>query len=586
MLRFEDFKQGKTVSGSIPDTPGGSVATPVTHSTPQESATPASGMEVELQPSSLCRWSVHCNEVEYTSERDPPRSSSEHFDLDNEESWSSWPRTADVSEFAQKLTDGVRDNSFSNLKASEIPIETRQLASAVHRSPEELFKESLGFCIMGRNEEVLIELLHKNSDLVETGLYPFHLALTYFDGSRSCCNILETLVDFSPTSVRKLHVNELGHTLIDQLMLCILKSHTSCSPSTVDDIFKLDRRFEGEDVSMCGRWDADSDCIRNLLAQGIPTIPFGWKHMFCHTSAQAICHCISTIFGPRWRPNIDNPSGLFTKRCVHCGMKLQLLPLHTLLLVALQLSEAGCENENLFGILACLLCLLHNNADPLLTSEISLKALIGDEDPNNCSHQELNPLQLARQIVLRFSKIWSEEINLGWHILCNVLDLAQTAARTEDDSERDEDEELHYSASAFAALVASNGDEVPLPCSSKWEGHDHGSQRHKILGSLWAAVQVELLTYRRLSENDPWISPHFDLMILDRDLDNGEVPSIALLRRGMMKPFCRCGNFGEAVPASATISEVSAYHFSNLEDWNRSTFIRNHDHRVQSWFDY
>ena len=34
------------------------------------------------------------------------------------------------------------------------------------------------------------------------------------------------------------------------------------------------------------------------------------------------------------------------------------------------------------------------------------------------------------------------------------------------------------------------------------------------------AVEVEFLTYRRLSEADPWMSPELDLTVLRSDLNN------------------------------------------------------------------
>ena len=184
---------------------------------------------------------------------------------------------------------------------------------------------------------------------------------------KTCCLVFDTIQEFH-ASLRKLYVNDVGHIILDQLMIYILKSHTSCSPDVVDETFKKDSCFEGEDINICGRWDADSDFVRDLLASRMPGIPHEWKHIFCHTSAQTICHCIRTEFYPDWAPDINHPSGLFVRRCRPCGLKLQLQPLHTLVIVASYLTFSGCEGETLFGLLACLLCLLRNGADPLLVA--------------------------------------------------------------------------------------------------------------------------------------------------------------------------------------------------------------------------
>ena len=85
--------------------------------------------------------------------------------------------------------------------------------------------------------------------------------------------ILDTILGVFPRALRKLFVNDLGHTILDQLMIAILKAHSSCSPGVVDPIFKKAKRFEGEDVDICGRWDADSGCIRQLLVKGDASIP-------------------------------------------------------------------------------------------------------------------------------------------------------------------------------------------------------------------------------------------------------------------------------------------------------------------------
>lgn len=109
------------------------------------------------------------------------------------------------------------------------------------------------------------------------------------------------------------YTNDRGHTVLDNLMIAILKGHTSCTPGQVDNAFKGQVRFSGEEVDICGRWDADSGCIRELLAKGIHRIPFQWEHKFCHTSIQTICHSIMTIWGTEHAPNINAYSGLFIK---------------------------------------------------------------------------------------------------------------------------------------------------------------------------------------------------------------------------------------------------------------------------------
>lgn len=203
-------------------------------------------------------------------------------------------------------------------------------------------------------------------------------------------------------------------------MMTILRSHSACDPGIVDPALKGQIRFPGEDIDICGRWAADSECIRALYATGKQTIPFEWKHKFCHTSALAICHSISfsCFFSV---PPRDYPSGLFRRICGHCGRRLDLLPLHTLMLVALQLSLYGKDDEDLFGILACLLCLLVNHVDPSKTAEIS-DALLNDiYNDDQCSHKPLTPSRLTERILAQFSTSWSPKLVTGWRICYWVL---------------------------------------------------------------------------------------------------------------------------------------------------------------------
>lgn len=285
---------------------------------------------------------------------------------------------------------------------------------------------------MARNLDLvddMLEHINGSEDFTLHELFPLHLAASYLDGSKTCCTLFDRIVLRMPwgnASVRKLYVNHLNHTVLDNLMIAILKAHTSCTPVLVDEAFKNECRFVGEEVDICGRWDADSDCIRHLQASGSPTIPQNWKHMFCHTSVQVITHCIGTLFSPHWGPNINTSSGLFLKRCRNetCGLKLQLRPLHTLVVTAVYLARLGSNGENLFGMVACLLCLLGKGANPLLKAHISVKALLSSDDSQECSHSELDPLELAQRVPQDLISKWPQERIIGWKIFCAVLGLS------------------------------------------------------------------------------------------------------------------------------------------------------------------
>ena len=611
ILGFQNYHQRGTISLSSPSTPGAGVGTPASQLTPRGDEMANTNMESdEREPSSLCRWSIHYKSIPYENSPLNPGSPPEDVDVHDEDNWPEWSASSLSMGFSEKLCDNLQSNAFSNIDRDKLPIAVDQIATAARRSPKELAIEAIGFAIMGRNADLLADHLDdKVIDLDSSGLYPFHLAISYLDGAKSCCDILECLQNVRPLSLRKLYVNDLGHTILDQLMIAILKGHTSCLPSVVDVHFKKDKRFAGEEVDICGRWDADSDCVRTLLARGVAGIPFEWKHMFCHTSVQTVCHCIGIVFGPDWGPNINAPSGLFVRHCSSCGLKMELLPLQTLVLVGLHLSQSGCKDENLFGILACLLCMLSNGANPLMKAEISLQALLSDDAGSGCNHEELDPAEFAERLLfISWPSMGTDELKIGWQVVCQVLKRSQSEWNADPSRRRSAPKDEGYDGDSvptsesghdvmsidFEASINSSETEMSTEeeeesgekhCCIRCDfGGGHFFGRSKDLASLWASIQTELLTYRRLQEGDSWISPNFDMKALNESLIHGNKVDIALVRKEMMKPYCWGGEFPDACLACPVLEDVAAYYFSNLEDWNRSTFLAADECREEVWF--
>ena len=447
---------------------------------------------------------------------------------------------------------------------------------------------------MSGNSQLTADLAGKfGSRLVDSKLYPFHLAVSYLNGSKECCLVLEELQSSHPLTLRKLYVNDLGHTVLDHIMMAVLKAHTSCLPSVVDPVFKREKRFEGEDIDVCGRWDADSDCVRTLLAKGVASIPFKWKHVFCHTSVQAVCHCIGTIFGPDWAPDINLRSGLFVKRCLHCGLKMELLPLHALVLIGLHLCVSGCEGETLFGLLATLLCLLRNGANPLLKTELSLQAILNKEQLDECDHEMLYPVQLAEKVPASLTSKFPKELRTGWQLFCNILkhshkshktniSRAQRSTSMETEVENEFNDLIDYSEDDMS-IDGSQDADISHRCDL---GHINYFGDSGTLAPLWAAVQTELLTYRRLKEGDSRISQDFDMAALTESFIKGTQINIPFYEKGMLKPFCSCGEFRNAVPACPTTEDATTQYLSNLEDWGRSSFINCPEMREDYWRHY
>lgn len=593
LLELDRFLEHLSISA--PGTPSSTGASPPAMRT---GAAASSWLMDGRTPSILCNWSVHVPSLHYERTETPELDDS---DDDDSGQWKDWPKSHLRESFVEKLRNALRNNQFSNIDENNLPVALPRLLQNVDLTENDLLEEGLAFSIIGRNVDLLYSLSRKIRRLKTNieGLYPFHLATSYLSGADPCCNVVCGLL-YQPITfpIRDVYVNGRGHTVLDNLMLVIIKSHTKCVPGDVDEGTRRETRFLGDEVDICGRWDADSDEIRSLLSTGASKIPFEWKHKFCHTSAQVICHCISLIFGAEWKPDINHVSGLFKKVCQHCNVDLKLLPLHTIVLVAFQLAQQGCEEEDLFGIIACLLCLLCKGANPILTADLSAPGLFGRHHVFGCSHQSLDPLQLADRLPPHLYESWSPSLQTGWSVMCHVLKLSQKAWQPDlhqwsqhiTDTGHfgqlvtypDDAMEMSWALESDIDIDRRNNriddddesrvdDEVHrcYECGNK--NYFRGSTE---LRDLWAAIQVELLTYRRLRDGDRWISSSFDMAIVLENLERGNTVGIGLIDRQLLREYCDCGRFTLANDEDCPcVDDVCAQYFSNLEEWGRTNYL-------------
>lgn len=572
LLRFEQFKAVGLVQSPRSPVPKFEImAHQQFHSVmPQNARQGFDKTNLIAKPSPLCRWSIHYHsDIEYDPCKTRTPSPEPDCDPLDEGGWSLWPSSETNPSMSETLTEGLGSNLFSDLAAEDLPIALKSVSKTLKTTNENFLEETLGFSIMARNFNMVDEILEgwlnnypfysmETKEIQERIrlIMPIHLAVTYLDGSKACCNVLDSLLR-GIFNFRLSDTDNLGHTVFDCLMISILKAHTNVTPGEIDEALRDEKSFPGEEVDICGRFDADSDNVRALVAVGQLGIPFSWKHKFCHTSTQAICHCIQ-IFA-RYSVAIhdgmitDAPSGLFIKSCVYCGLKMQLSPLHTLMLTAFQLGQSGAKDEDLFGIIAILLFILRSDVNPLKKVEISMTALFSEEESREaesmgCSHSLLHPRQVVELAWGRIEK-WSSKAQTGWAIIYHILRIVEDTCSSEYE---------------------------PMDCKCRSDmcpGVSNFSSNVQLL-ALDAAVQTEILTYRRLREEDPWVSPFFDMPSVLRSLETGEPLSIGLITKDMMQPLCDCGWFCGDTPWCPRAEHVMKYPFSNLEDWFRTTYIR------------
>lgn len=551
-------------------------------------------------PTQLCNWSIHIvhDSVDYepidSQPSSPASNNGDQFDVEDESTWREWD-DQHGRDLTSTIIQGLQANAFTTHQSEDVPIAIDQIVNTVSGSMKDARVEAIGFAIMARNVDALHRLLD-DYDLdweALRSISPFHLAAKFLDGSKACCGVMWALVSTleDELSIGVNYTDEMGMTVLDMLFITILRSHSSVSPLILGTTFSASGlQFEGGDVDICGRWDADSPCVRQLHAAGETTIPKEWKHMFCHTSAQAVCHCLTTIFMDLWAPNINTASGLFHRRCQSCGLELKVGPLHSFVLICVHLASAGRPGETLFGMLACLVCLLTIRADPSSSAQISLPAIFGTGETGDCQHQPLNAAELAFAVPKSIVDAWTPEVKLGWEAIKELLDHCVRPWQTRTFNVTDDPVKLasdlqcvvHNQDEDSEGRFGSESDDESCPSyihvvesEDKRQYVECGDER---LGTIWAAIQVELLTYRRLEVGDSWLSPMFDMHDVVEGLRAREALILmrSLEHRGKdtIQPFSSCGLFlGADHPGCARREEACAMYFANLDDWKRTTFI-------------
>lgn len=537
-------------------------------------------------PSDLCRWYIHARAedisliVEDDSDLEDDSDPEDALDSDDDTFWPLWSPDEQQVTLQVHLRNALEHNDFSTTPATDLPVAIPAIAKAADEErSNELLLESLGFSIISQNliqiDAILRQLDEKEVD--PSSLYPFHMAASFLNGSESCCDVIFGLSDWiSGAKVHKTYLNEHGHTILDNLMITIIKSHTSAKPFVVDENFKDVARFVGEEVDICGRWDADSPCIRQLYAHGRISIPSSWKHKFCNTSIQAVCHCIERMFFAM--PNrvlLETPSGLYIRQCfsIGCGKKLQLSPLHSLVMTAYHLATHGREGEDLFGILACALCLISQGLDPSVKADISVTALLSLDSFVECDHVELTAAELAEEImVMPASGIWNTKITTGWTVLVGVLHRCE-AAHIEQVNKRNSYPTLFegrnpvslvisYEGNPFMGFTEPSQDLKSVHYSGK--GYSPCFAEQKELGALWSSIQAELLSYRRLSDGHDWTSHYFSMETLREQLGGGEDLAVGYTEHNLLKAHCACHSFGRYWPVM--LSDAVDRNLTNLNE--------------------
>lgn len=500
-------------------------------------------------PTQLCRWSIHVQDIDYEPilEPEPEIEEQSEVDLQNPSSWAQWPQSA--SSFPKSMHESITQGSFTSLEPGGLPVAAGLITQSLDKDPNSLVVDALRFAIMAGNLELIGQLSpNRLAELADT--YPLHLAAAFIDGGNSCCGVFQLFRGHLSMRMHKHVIDNLGHTVLDALMISILRSHTSVPPRDVSTSFRDTKRYPGEEKDICGRWDADSPAVRNLFRSGYSSIPTAWKHPFCHTSLQAVYHSILWVWDGT---ELRQPSGLFLQHCGNCGLELRLPALHSLVIVAFYLAESGRPGETMFGALTLLVGLIQMGADTSATADVSIEDILGEAEPNRCYHDRIDARSLMEKVPPAIISCWTKDCQIGWRCFLQTLRFAQNN-QLESECGSDSDNESHDETCDFHEHLGAH-------CVSPK------------LGLLWACIQAELLTYRRIKDGDAWISDNFSMSALLHWLDGESAEfNTPLMEDKMMKEHNRCGWFDSDYPCCVA-EEVCKEHFMNMDDFQRTSFI-------------
>jgi len=256
--------------------------------------------------------------------------------------------------------------------------------------------------------------------------------------------------------------------------------------------------------------------------------------------------------------------------------------------------------ETLFGPLAVLVCLLRLGADANLSAAVSADDILGVADSSRWNHVNQTARQLMEAVPPHTISRWTAECQTGWWCLSKTLLLSEKGFIGKFYNDRNSTPDVVYK---FTTLAPTPETRSPVFQSENMDVEDmddsdmgdsdmdddgisdsgcceldyerHGSAHtswvkipggNADLGVLWAAIQAEILTYRRLKDNDPWISENFSMQALrswlDAETEDFRTP---LVKDDLMHPHTKCGWFTGKDFFCPIAEEVCKTHFMNMD---------------------
>ncbi|AEO68295.1 cec6d664-f44a-43ae-84dc-31359c6503b3 [Thermothielavioides terrestris] len=104
-------------------------------------------------------------------------------------------------------------------------------------------------------------------------IFPFYLTASFLDGGYTCCSMIMALSSaFGNDCLIFYDRDDLGYTVLDNLMITVPLSHRSVRPEHVSARLNPPDHSPGEEKDIWGRWDANSPDVRALFRHGYSRI--------------------------------------------------------------------------------------------------------------------------------------------------------------------------------------------------------------------------------------------------------------------------------------------------------------------------
>ncbi|RSM05236.1 hypothetical protein CEP52_006382 [Fusarium oligoseptatum] len=185
----------------------------------------SSATNISYPPTQLCKWSIHLSSESYI------------YDDSDDREVIAPPNSEPRSSFLDSLHQSMASNDFTTTPKEHLPLAPDLIAKSLEGSPSPLQLDAWKLAIMAGNTELLNQLFQDNEASPPAGIeaiHPFHLAAAFLDGGHQCCEVFTTLARMLPPIFAFSHnTDDLGHTILDALLVSVLRSHTSIPPDTL-----------------------------------------------------------------------------------------------------------------------------------------------------------------------------------------------------------------------------------------------------------------------------------------------------------------------------------------------------------------